>query len=334
MATIAVGQRDGSSPARRTGARSTACSCASSSSATGCSPRTRSATSGARVRRAPAGGSPPPATRSSRSCLEYGGLTPQPLFVMGRTDGIERRSSSDVVRPRAAYVAAKARVLPAVAQHYRIEPGPDDDPDVGRPVAVPAVAGPRSSASCRSRWASSTASTSSGSPRGCRRAPSPRASTTASASTASLVAAAGTHVISRRRRPGRRRQRADAHRPPRPRLRQGGDVSAVTAELLRYCDQVVLNVRSDNPPAIAGYRRLGYPRTLPVRGAAAPPHDPALGRPHRAVPAAVRARRAPGGRRLRHAQRPSEHARGPVNHDQAPPVRPAVRPTARPRNPR
>jgi ribosomal protein S18 acetylase RimI-like enzyme len=33
---------------------------------------------------------------------------------------------------------------------------------------------------------------------------------------------------------------------------------AVTAELLRFCDQVVLNVRADNPPALAAYRRLGY----------------------------------------------------------------------------
>jgi predicted GNAT family acetyltransferase len=33
---------------------------------------------------------------------------------------------------------------------------------------------------------------------------------------------------------------------------------AVTAELLRFCDQVVLNVRSDNPPALQAYRRLGY----------------------------------------------------------------------------
>ena len=33
---------------------------------------------------------------------------------------------------------------------------------------------------------------------------------------------------------------------------------AVTAELLRMCDHVVLNVRSDNPPALAAYRRLGY----------------------------------------------------------------------------
>ena len=34
--------------------------------------------------------------------------------------------------------------------------------------------------------------------------------------------------------------------------------SAVTQELLRTCDQVVLNVRADNPPALAAYRALGY----------------------------------------------------------------------------
>ncbi len=33
---------------------------------------------------------------------------------------------------------------------------------------------------------------------------------------------------------------------------------AVTAELLRFCDEVVLNVRADNPPALQAYRRLGY----------------------------------------------------------------------------
>ena len=72
-----------------------------------------------------------------------------------------------------------------------------------------------------------------------------------------LVSAAGTHVVS-----------------PTARLAVVGNVlthvdyrgrgfatavtGAVTAELLRTCDQVVLNVRSDNPPALNAYRRLGY----------------------------------------------------------------------------
>ena len=49
--------------------------------------------------------------------MEYGGLTPQPMFLMGDSDGIGA-ILRDVVRPRAAYLAARAESLPAVAQHY------------------------------------------------------------------------------------------------------------------------------------------------------------------------------------------------------------------------
>src|SRR5205814_10556922 len=55
--------------------------------------------------------------------LEYAGTTPQPLFLMGRPDGLEM-ILRDVIRPRAAYVAAMPDVLPVVARHYRIDPGP------------------------------------------------------------------------------------------------------------------------------------------------------------------------------------------------------------------
>ena len=43
--------------------------------------------------------------------LEYGGLTPQPLFVMGDADGISA-ILRDVIRPRLVYLAAD-RVAPA-----------------------------------------------------------------------------------------------------------------------------------------------------------------------------------------------------------------------------
>jgi predicted GNAT family acetyltransferase len=33
---------------------------------------------------------------------------------------------------------------------------------------------------------------------------------------------------------------------------------AVTSDLLGFCDDVVLNVRADNPPALNAYRRIGY----------------------------------------------------------------------------
>jgi RimJ/RimL family protein N-acetyltransferase len=72
-----------------------------------------------------------------------------------------------------------------------------------------------------------------------------------------LVAAAGTHVVSRNARlavVGNVLTHVDF----RGRGYATAVTGAVTAELLRTCDQVVLNVRSDNPPAIAAYHRLGY----------------------------------------------------------------------------
>ena len=72
-----------------------------------------------------------------------------------------------------------------------------------------------------------------------------------------LVAAAGTHVISRTARlavVGNVLTHADF----RGRGFATAVTGAVTAELLRSCDEVVLNVRADNPPALGAYRRLGF----------------------------------------------------------------------------
>ena len=55
--------------------------------------------------------------------LEYSGMTPQPMFVMGRDDGIEA-ILRDVIRPRAAYVAALTESMPAVQTQYQVDPGP------------------------------------------------------------------------------------------------------------------------------------------------------------------------------------------------------------------
>ena len=72
-----------------------------------------------------------------------------------------------------------------------------------------------------------------------------------------LVSAAGTHVISPQARLG-----VVGNVLTSPEYRGRGyataTTAAVTAELLRTCDHVVLNVRSDNPPALQAYRRLGY----------------------------------------------------------------------------
>jgi ribosomal protein S18 acetylase RimI-like enzyme len=187
--------------------------------------------------------------------LEYGGVTPQPLFLMGRNDGIAAILER-VVRPRAAYLAAKAETLPAVARHYRIDPGPpmirmwvDRARFQPAPAAVERLLPVEVSELNRlyalgfGAWLPSSV-VAEGVYYGIR-------------VNGRLVSAAGTHVVSRDARlavVGNVLTHADH----RGRGYAKAVTSAVTAELLRFCDQVVLNVRSDNPPAIQAYLRLGY----------------------------------------------------------------------------
>lgn len=187
--------------------------------------------------------------------LEYSGLTPQPLFVMGRPDGIEA-ILRDIVRPRAAYVAALTESLPAVETAYRMDPGPQMvrmwvdrarfrpyPAEVRRLLPIDIGDLNRLYQLGFASWLPSS-SIAEGVYYGMRVG-------------GRLVAAAGTHVVS-----------------PQARLAVVGNVlthvdyrgrgyakavtAAVTADLLRTCDQVVLNVRSDNPPALQAYRHLGY----------------------------------------------------------------------------
>jgi ribosomal protein S18 acetylase RimI-like enzyme len=182
-------------------------------------------------------------------------MTPQPMFVMGRDDGIEA-VLRDVIRPRAAYVAALTESLPAVQAQYRVDPGPPMvrmfvdrarfrpyPADVRRLLPIEIGELNRLYQLGFASWLPSS-SIAEGVYYGIRVG-------------GRLVAAAGTHVVS-----------------PQARLAVVGNVlthidyrgrgyatavtGAVTAELLRTCDQVALNVRSDNPPALQAYRRLGY----------------------------------------------------------------------------
>jgi ribosomal protein S18 acetylase RimI-like enzyme len=187
--------------------------------------------------------------------LEYGGLTPQPLFVMGEGDAVSA-VLREVIRPRLVYLAADESLLPAVERVYRVDQGPQMlrmwvNRQMFRPVNGPVLRlSPVDIVDLNrlyglgfSGWLPAEA-IAHGVYYGVRVA-------------GRLIAAAGTHVVS-----------------PEGRLAAVGNVmthvdfrgrgfaklttSAVTQELLRTCDDVVLNVRSDNPPAIAAYRSLGY----------------------------------------------------------------------------
>lgn len=187
--------------------------------------------------------------------LEYSGMTPQPLFVMGRDDGIEA-ILRDLIRPRAAYVAALPENLPAVQSLYRVDPGPPMvrmwvdrarfrpyPAEVQRLLPVEIGELNRLYQLGFASWLPSSA-IAEGVYYGIR-------------VNGKLVAAAGTHVISRTARLGVVGN-VLTHLDFRGRGYAKAVTGAVTAELLRSCDQVALNVRSDNPPALQAYRSLGY----------------------------------------------------------------------------
>jgi GNAT superfamily N-acetyltransferase len=187
--------------------------------------------------------------------LEYTGLTPQPLFVTGRSDGIAEILRT-VIRPRAAFVAARRDVIPAVERVYRVDPGPEmirmwvDRASFRPHPAVVSRLLPVEIGDLNrlyqlgfASWLPSSA-LAEGVYYGVR-------------VNGRLIAAAGTHVVS----PTARLAVVGnvlTHADHRGRGYAKATTSAVTAELLRTCDQVVLNVRADNPPAIQAYRRLGY----------------------------------------------------------------------------
>ena len=187
--------------------------------------------------------------------LEYNGPTPQPLFAMGREEGIAV-ILRDLIRPRVAYVATPPDLLPAIEIAYRVDPGPsmvrmwvDRASFHPYPATVQRLLPVEIGELNRlyqlgfASWLPATA-IADGVYYGLR-------------VNGQLVSAAGTHVVS----PGARLAVVGnvlTHIDYRGRGFATAVTGAVTAELLRTCDQVVLNVRSDNPPALNAYRRLGY----------------------------------------------------------------------------
>lgn len=187
--------------------------------------------------------------------LQYAGYSPQPVFVLGENVGIAAILES-VIKPRTAYVAARTEHLSAIASNYKIDPGPPMvrmwvDADHFRPFPgdvrrlLPVEIGElnRLYQLGFAAWLPANA-IADGIYYGVRVG-------------GRLVSAAGTHVISPEARlavVGNVMTHADF----RGRGYATAVTGAVTAELLRFCDQVVLNVRADNPPALAAYRRLGY----------------------------------------------------------------------------
>jgi len=187
--------------------------------------------------------------------LQYAGYSPQPVFVMGEKAGIEA-ILRNVIKPRTAYVSARLESLPAVASHYRVASGPEMvrmwidrahfrpfPADVQRLLPVEIGELNRLYQLGFASWLPASTITD-GLYYGIRAG-------------GRLVSAAGTHIIS----PSARLAvvgNVMTHADHRGRGYATAVTGAVTSELLRFCDHVVLNVRADNPPALAAYRRLGY----------------------------------------------------------------------------
>lgn len=187
--------------------------------------------------------------------LEYLGPSPQPLFLAGDPAAVAR-VLRDVIVPRAAWIAGSPAHLAEAEPVYRIDPGPPMirmvvDAGSFEPAGRPAERlGPRDIGELNrlydlgpAAWlpASTVAE---GVYYGIREGDR-------------IVAAAGTHVIGDAvglAAVGNVMTRADR----RGRGHATAVTSAVTAELLGRCPQVVLNVRADNPAALAVYRSLGY----------------------------------------------------------------------------
>lgn len=188
--------------------------------------------------------------------MEYAGPSPQPVFIMGSPAGAAAILRS-VIRPRLAFVAAQSDLMPAVLTRYRIDRGPlmarmwvdrgrfrpVDDPGVERLGPSDAMELNRLYRLGVGAWLPPQA-IADGVYFGIR-------------VRGRLVAAAGTHVISPQARLGVVGN-VLTHADHRGKGYAKAVTAAVTAELLRTCDDVALNVRSDNPPAINAYRRLGY----------------------------------------------------------------------------
>lgn len=187
--------------------------------------------------------------------MEYRGISPQPVFAMGEQEGISA-ILRDVVRPRIAYLGAKQAAFRGVRQHYRLDaPAPMlrmvVERDTFQPVVGDAVRLDQGDTGHLNRLYQlgfnaylPDQAVAAGIYYGVRRG-------------TRLIAAAGTHVVSPQwgiAAVGN----VYTHREYRGQGLAKVVTSAVTADLLRQCDTVVLNVRSDNPPALGVYRALGY----------------------------------------------------------------------------